>query len=588
MTGVQTCALPICVPVNSDLGKQIAKSKVGLVVHSRYDSPSDQEPQPVHDVQELGWKSQGPVLVVPHVIADHQPLSFTNRDTEAARKLIKSHAQQIDDFFDPDSLTQKQLKSLPALMKAFLAHKAGKGESDLSHAAEEFLQYVMQDNPKVTDVAKKNILNHVQQNLAGYNAIWHTVNLIHNIKMGVKAQLDQKVGGQIQASLDDQMGHEGFVSVTPQGIIKLVNRAEFMKKTPAPLVEQTESTKGERAVWTFGRLNPPTQAHQMLMNKLKQLADGQDYWIFLSHSQDPVKNPLTWQEKTQFVKQIAPDHAAHVVEEPNIKTPLQAADWLYDQGYTHLTLVVGGDRLADMEKLLQGWNSPEIREKYNRQPITLEFVSAGDRDPDQEGMEGISATKARQAVKDADLPGFEAATGLQGKLASQLFDAVAAGMQKPKPKSKLKEQQDVGHIVTLKLTESSAHQLHTWCEDHGIECMHPDHLHLTVITTPMACESLCELNETTCQVEAACAHWSQLGERALVLQVKSDLIEHMHDRLLQAGAQHKFDSFIPHVSVNYQHDAYTPMPRAVPDFTLKFDKIQVEQADPNFAQRTLK
>ena len=62
--------------------------------------------------------------------------------------------------------------------------------------------------------------------------------------------------------------------------------------------------------------------------------------------------------------------------------------------YTDIVMVVGSDRVADFDKILQ---------KYNRQDFsfdTIKVISAGERDPDAEGASGMSASKMRAAAKD--------------------------------------------------------------------------------------------------------------------------------------------------------------------------------------------
>jgi hypothetical protein len=101
-----------------------------------------------------------------------------------------------------------------------------------------------------------------------------------------------------------------------------------------------------------------------------------------------------------------------VVEIDGIKTPIAAANWLYQQGYRKLHMVVGEDRVAAMTDLMNGWNSDAVRSKDGRDAVEISVSSAGDRDPDSEGLSGISGTKARAAVTDGDRQAFEKATGL--------------------------------------------------------------------------------------------------------------------------------------------------------------------------------
>lgn len=575
------------VPVMSELGEQIGGSKVGIVFHSKLASAQDEEPDALRDPSELGIHSTSDVVVMPHEMQFSKPFKLNTTIKKKIEQLVRTHGAQIDDFLNPSQLSELQIKSLPNVMKSFLAHKAGEGGADLSDASADFLTYLQMPKSKVSPKAQQNILAWIKSHVQAFNAIWQIVALIQQLKLDLKAQMDTGVGDKVQAHLSNQPGHEGFVSVTDAGTIKLVNRAQFMKKTPSDTLTEAATTTDapHRVVFTFGRMNPPTLGHRMLVDKVKQVAGNDDYWVFLSHSQDAKKNPLDWPTKVKFVKQIMKPHAAHVITDPAVKTPLQAANWLYDQGYRDITLVVGSDRVQVMTDLMQGWNSEEIRRKDGRMQVQLQVVSAGERDPDAEGISGISGTKAREAVKQDDLPAFEAATGVQGELALQLFQAVQHEMRSGK--KVMKEAVQEGCIVSVKMSPQSASKLHAWCKQQGIPVMDENLFHVTVITTLEHQPELFELNDSPVHVVARPVKWKQLGARALTLQVASDHIMHMHNRLVDEGIQHKFSNYIPHVSVNYQTAPGDRLPSQVPDFELMFNKIEACETDPNFAANSV-
>lgn len=421
------------VPMDSELGKTIGASQVGMVIHSVYNSQQDQEPNALRNVKDLGFRETDGLVILPHELDLQTTFKLDSWGLDLANKLLQHKGKDIADFFDPVQLADLDIKALPSLMKSFAAWKASIGSDDFSGATEEFLQWLQTPASKVTAKMQSRIMSWIQSHVRGYNAVWQFVSLIVGLKMDLKHQIDSQVSGTIHASLRDTVGHEGFVSVTPQGIVKLVNRAEFMKKTDeAQTLEEQDQPQGEKVVWTFMRANPPTLGHRLVANTVAQTADGGDYWIFLSHSQDAKKNPLDWRTKLGFVKRIMKPHSGHVIDIDNIKTPLAAANWLYQQGYRDLHMVVGEDRVAAMTDLMNGWNSESVRTKDGRDPVKVTVSSAGERDPDAEGISGISGTKARAAVADGDPAAFADATGLEGALANQLYQAVADGMQKKK------------------------------------------------------------------------------------------------------------------------------------------------------------
>lgn len=182
----------------------------------------------------------------------------------------------------------------------------------------------------------------------------------------------------------------------------------------------------KHAAFCFGRMNPPTLGHAQLIDTVAKSSHG-DYFIFASQSQDPKKNPLDFGAKIAFLKEMFPKHANHIVDQSGISTALHAASLLYDAGYRSVTFVAGSDRLATFQKLLTDYNGVEGKGHGYYKFKNIEFVSSGERDPDADGLAGISASKARDAAKDGDIEAFAAATGA-GKLAEPLYNAVRSAM----------------------------------------------------------------------------------------------------------------------------------------------------------------
>ena len=123
-----------------------------------------------------------------------------------------------------------------------------------------------------------------------------------------------------------------------------------------------------------------------------------------------------------------PEYADKIVYNPELKTIMQVAQWLYDQGYTELNFVAGSDRIPEFEKLLKTYNGKgQLGDKGYYIFTNINMISAGERDPDAEGLAGISASKARAAAKDGNFEEFKAKTGA-GNLAKPLYDAVRDAM----------------------------------------------------------------------------------------------------------------------------------------------------------------
>lgn len=186
----------------------------------------------------------------------------------------------------------------------------------------------------------------------------------------------------------------------------------------------------EKTVYfTFGRMNPPTIGHESLLKKLSEKAGNNPYRVYLSQSQDKVKNPLSYKDKIKFVRKMFPRHARSVMMNPKVKTFLEAASALYDEGYKNLVMIVGSDRINEMDLRLKQYNGVKGRHGfYNFARINVE--SAGERDPDGDAVSGASATKQRKFAKSNDFTGF--AQGLPKDMNNQdakgIFNAVRSGM----------------------------------------------------------------------------------------------------------------------------------------------------------------
>ena len=170
--------------------------------------------------------------------------------------------------------------------------------------------------------------------------------------------------------------------------------------------KQFSEEKKKEVVFTFGRFNPPTIGHGKLLAKVAAAAIGNDYRIYASQSSDPKKNPLEYKEKIRVMRKMFPNHGRNIIEDKNAKTALHIASILHDQGFTKITMVVGSDRIKEFQKLLNTYNGAKGRHGYYDFKDGIDVVSAGERDPDAEGVSGMSASKMRQAAIDGDFKSF--------------------------------------------------------------------------------------------------------------------------------------------------------------------------------------
>lgn len=162
----------------------------------------------------------------------------------------------------------------------------------------------------------------------------------------------------------------------------------------------------KHAVFAFGRMNPPTIGHEKLVNKVHEVAKANraSHTVVASHSQDPKSNPLASDTKLKHLKRFFPktNLTVSTKEHPNF---LEQAAKLHKQGVTHLHMVAGSDRTEEYHKLLHKYNGPEEGKLFNFKHITVH--SAGSRDPDAEGAEGMSASKMREHARSGNFGEFK-------------------------------------------------------------------------------------------------------------------------------------------------------------------------------------
>jgi hypothetical protein len=164
----------------------------------------------------------------------------------------------------------------------------------------------------------------------------------------------------------------------------------------------------KKLVFTFGRMNPPTIGHEKLANKIKEVArkENANPRIYLSHTQNPKKDPLSYNDKFRFAKK-----AFGIVQRSQSKQIFQILPEIEKEGFTDIIMVVGSDRIGEFDRVLQKYNGKD----YNFNSIKT--VSSGDRDPDAQGVEGMSGSKLRGVAVSGDEKTFKSG------LASKLSDA---------------------------------------------------------------------------------------------------------------------------------------------------------------------
>lgn len=260
-----------------------------------------------------------------------------------------------------------------------------------------------------------------------------------------------------------------FVATTEDGKLKFVDKKkakgpeetkgqpraqakpeEKEKKTEAPEDTKKKSSgedeegdvsgeTTETLTVAFGRFNPPTVGHGKLLAAAKKAAEGEDLKIYPSRSQDAKKNPLDPDMKVSFMKKMFPDFAEVIINDDEMKSIFDVLVAANESGYKNVNIIVGSDRQSEFENLATKYNG----ELYNFDNIRV--ISAGVRDADAEGVEGMSASKMRKAVVDDDFDSFRKGTPkeLDDGDTTALFDAVRQGMGSKKKKKEVAEMWEI-------------------------------------------------------------------------------------------------------------------------------------------------
>jgi len=204
------------VDVASDLGKKIAKSSAGVVVHRMVDPDGGE-----HPLKDLDIFQGNQLLVVPPVTIE-QPAQVPNEELDRLAQIIKKDSADLDSLLDVNKLTQMKMKDFPKIIYKYMNSKVDTG---LDNLGKDFVKWLSTRND-ISRVKQQKIIDYIKQNMNAWTSLFEVITGIMKAKDSIIADLDKNPNA-VKAKTDGKEGGEGYVLAHPEGDIKLVNRAVF-------------------------------------------------------------------------------------------------------------------------------------------------------------------------------------------------------------------------------------------------------------------------------------------------------------------------------------------------------------------------
>ena len=327
---------------------------------------------------------------------------------------IKDFQRQVDkidmlkgelkrDIIDYDELTELKPGEIKDLEKR-ISNKLGEIEKDIQDLTDIGTEVDAERRAAFdTDMTPDEIKTYSIKNRLPANVVYKMLEKYHYLKFLKKCK---KI-------LDD-----GEVSDDEIDSLKNVDDAQSEARAVGEALD-----KANKLIFAFGRFNPPTTGHAKLMKEVITQArkNNANHIVYASASTDRRSNPLDVNTKVKFMKKMFPQNNIKAAGRTE-RTFMEVLKF-YNKMYGEIIMIAGSDRVREFQALADKYNGKD----YNYKSIKL--VSSGERDPDAEGVSGMSASKMREMAKNNDYRNFKSGvTGLSDSETRELFNAVKKGM----------------------------------------------------------------------------------------------------------------------------------------------------------------
>jgi hypothetical protein len=362
------------IKTDSDIGKKIGQSKVGVVVHREIDFDGNKTP-----VKNYNIFQGTDLLVVPPIVAQ-QPIAINTKEVVSAKNFVKANASKIDDLLNQEKLRSLKISSFADSLYTYLNSKVDTG---LENLGSDFLDWVGKQS-SIGANAKNTITSYVNENSDSFSALWQVVDKVMKVKNNIIQQLDTQ-DAPVKSSIGQMQGGEGYVVANPSGDIKLVDRTGFTKanrsiQRESLIREQSESY----TVALFpGSFKPPHKGHMAVAEYLAVNYD--EVYIIISQ---PAKN---------IRSDISATSAAEIFNA-----------YIEDSGFDNIKAIA-----SPIPSPLGA--AYEIIEKEKFPPNTTIFVATSSKDsgrfPEASLNKAASKNPAKPIAKEITIPAIEANTG---------------------------------------------------------------------------------------------------------------------------------------------------------------------------------
>lgn len=193
----------------------------------------------------------------------------------------------------------------------------------------------------------------------------------------------------------------------------------FFKLMTIPDKEEPneETSEKKTCVFTFGRYQPPTKGHLKVWKKVAN-TKGDAHYIYTSHTHDKKRNPIDYNTKIKLINLALKEHYINAkVINSEARTIIDVVVDIFKKGFNNIIFIGGSDRLDAITDLIKKYNDRPNKEGESYHFDSIEGVSAGERDPDSNDIEGISGTRLRQMAIDGDFEEFKSNLAFSDNLA---------------------------------------------------------------------------------------------------------------------------------------------------------------------------